>query len=157
MVDVGGLAVLGGGLLFAQARSGTTRAAPSQHASSRRSQFIKRASSSSNGTLKNSEEVEQSGPGGPDMSRHRAYCRTNLSEKFVLCDEPVDGNRQVRTSFSMHFATDDSSPVALTFCALPSPPTVSITLTLTAFLLVGFRSQQTRPIAVRCAAMTCCT
>ena len=57
----------------------------------------------------------------------------------------------------MHLATESSSPDVETFCALPSGPTVSDTLTLTVGFTVGLRSQHERRIASWWSPMTCCT
>src|SRR5271156_5335282 len=79
------------------------------------------------------------------------------NEKAVGCEPPMAGKCQVRTSFSTHLATDGSSDVADTPLVVPSPLTVSDTLTLTAALVVGFRSQQDRFTPGWCNPMTCCT
>src|SRR5215831_10271526 len=90
------------------------------------------------------------------VERHFGYCFTNFNAKAVFCAQPIAGKCQPRTSFSMHFATDGSSPVAETPCALPSGPTVSETLTLTVGFVVGLRSQHARRIPTWWSPMTCC-
>src|ERR1035438_8104032 len=54
----------------------------------------------------------------------------------------------------MHLATESSSLEAETFCALPSEPTVIVTLTLTLGFVVGLRSQHVRRMATAWRLMT---
>ena len=61
--------------------------------------------------------------------RARGYWRTNTNGTFTVVLEPVAGNCQFRTWFSMHFVITGSSPVALALSTWPFGPTVIATVT----------------------------
>lgn len=75
----------------------------------------------------------------------------------TFCEQPRAGKRQLRTSFSTHLTTEDSSPVALRFCKMPSGPMVIDRLTFTVALPVWFPTQHEWLMVALCKLTTCCT
>src|SRR5579862_505989 len=114
---MGAPAVAGGGLLLPPQLSENTAAkltAPTDQTPAIRMSFMKKVSAPLAGQRVSDACEQDTALTAGAYARSLGYCLTKWNGIATCWEQPMAGKRQFRTSFSMHFATDGSSPVALT-------------------------------------------